>query len=143
MTGREGTDCSSRTKVRTPSLKGMVRSRVHYRSTRLWYSISTFFVSRLCKLSAISTGLPDGWTAVCHLSPSPLEQFDMKLGLCPSYRWLKFEEDVEDGGERWSKPYVATLSLHSLFELRSCILTGIVLLDMRASSVEEVAGIVQ
>uniref|UniRef100_A0A4W5KFU1 Anion exchange protein n=1 Tax=Hucho hucho TaxID=62062 RepID=A0A4W5KFU1_9TELE len=56
-------------------------------------------------------------------------------------RWLKFEEDVEDGGERWSKPYVATLSLHSLFELRSCILTGIVLLDMRASSVEEVAGI--
>ncbi|CAB1327892.1 unnamed protein product [Coregonus sp. 'balchen'] len=39
-------------------------------------------------------------------------------------RWLKFEEDVEDGGERWSKPYVATLSLHSLFELRSCILNG-------------------
>uniref|UniRef100_A0A672IF79 Anion exchange protein n=1 Tax=Salarias fasciatus TaxID=181472 RepID=A0A672IF79_SALFA len=34
-----------------------------------------------------------------------------------SARWLKFEEDVEDGGERWSKPYVATLSLHSLFEL--------------------------
>ncbi|XP_029540220.1 sodium-driven chloride bicarbonate exchanger-like isoform X2 [Oncorhynchus nerka] len=57
-------------------------------------------------------------------------------------RWLKFEEDVEDGGERWSKPYVATLSLHSLFELRSCILTGIVLLDMRASSVEEVADMV-
>lgn len=55
-------------------------------------------------------------------------------------RWLKFEEDVEDGGERWSKPYVATLSLHSLFELRSCILNGTVMLDMRASSLEEVAG---
>lgn len=55
-------------------------------------------------------------------------------------RWLKFEEDVEDGGERWSKPYVATLSLHSLFELRSCILNGTVLLDMRASSIEEIAG---
>uniref|UniRef100_A0A4W5RWG5 Anion exchange protein n=1 Tax=Hucho hucho TaxID=62062 RepID=A0A4W5RWG5_9TELE len=52
-------------------------------------------------------------------------------------RWLKFEEDVEDGGERWSKPYVATLSLHSLFELRSCILNGVVLLDMRANSVED------
>ncbi|KAK7940392.1 hypothetical protein WMY93_003718 [Mugilogobius chulae] len=39
-------------------------------------------------------------------------------------RWLKFEEDVEDGGERWSKPYVATLSLHSLFELRSCLING-------------------
>lgn len=33
-------------------------------------------------------------------------------------RWIKFEEDVEEGGNRWSKPHVATLSLHSLFELR-------------------------
>ncbi|XP_068165880.1 sodium-driven chloride bicarbonate exchanger-like isoform X1 [Antennarius striatus] len=57
-------------------------------------------------------------------------------------RWLKFEEDVEDGGERWSKPYVATLSLHSLFELRSCIMNGIVMLDMRASSLEEIAEMV-
>ncbi|XP_029928334.1 sodium bicarbonate cotransporter 3 isoform X2 [Myripristis murdjan] len=57
-------------------------------------------------------------------------------------RWLKFEEDVEDGGERWSKPYVATLSLHSLFELRSCILNGTVLLDMRASSIDEIADMV-
>ncbi|XP_015245458.1 PREDICTED: sodium bicarbonate cotransporter 3-like [Cyprinodon variegatus] len=56
--------------------------------------------------------------------------------------WLKFEEDVEDGGERWSKPYVATLSLHSLFELRSCILNGTVLLDMRANSIEEIADMV-
>ncbi|XP_029696127.1 sodium-driven chloride bicarbonate exchanger-like isoform X1 [Takifugu rubripes] len=57
-------------------------------------------------------------------------------------RWLKFEEDVEDGGERWSKPYVATLSLHSLFELRSCIMNGTVMLDMRASSLEEIAEMV-
>uniref|UniRef100_A0A669EYU7 Anion exchange protein n=1 Tax=Oreochromis niloticus TaxID=8128 RepID=A0A669EYU7_ORENI len=57
-------------------------------------------------------------------------------------RWLKFEEDVEDGGERWSKPYVATLSLHSLFELRSCIINGSVLLDMRADCIEEIADMV-
>lgn len=57
------------------------------------------------------------------------------------FRWLKFEEDVEDGGERWSKPYVATLSLHSLFELRSCIINSTVLLDMRANTIEEIAGI--
>ncbi|XP_052002886.1 sodium bicarbonate cotransporter 3-like isoform X5 [Xyrauchen texanus] len=57
-------------------------------------------------------------------------------------RWLKFEEDVEDGGERWSKPYVATLSLHSLFELRSCILNGTVMLDMRANTIEEIADMV-
>ncbi|NXL95908.1 S4A8 protein, partial [Alectura lathami] len=54
-------------------------------------------------------------------------------------RWLKFEEDVEDGGERWSKPYVATLSLHSLFELRNCIIQGTVLLDLSANSTEEIA----
>ncbi|XP_053295119.1 sodium-driven chloride bicarbonate exchanger [Pleuronectes platessa] len=59
-----------------------------------------------------------------------------------SARWLKFEEDVEDGGERWSKPYVATLSLHSLFELRSCIINSTVLLDMRANSIEEIADMV-
>uniref|UniRef100_A0A3B5MZX3 Anion exchange protein n=1 Tax=Xiphophorus couchianus TaxID=32473 RepID=A0A3B5MZX3_9TELE len=57
-------------------------------------------------------------------------------------RWLKFEEDVEDGGERWSKPYVATLSLHSLFELRSCIMNGTVLLDMRAAAIDEIADMV-
>lgn len=62
---------------------------------------------------------------------------DSYLNIC---RWLKFEEDVEDGGERWSKPYVATLSLHSLFELRSCIMNGTVMLDMRANSLEEIAG---
>ncbi|XP_053386313.1 electrogenic sodium bicarbonate cotransporter 1-like isoform X3 [Mercenaria mercenaria] len=45
-------------------------------------------------------------------------------------RWIKFEEDVEEGGERWSKPHVATLSLHSLFELRSCLHNGTVILDM-------------
>uniref|UniRef100_A0A8C4HDS7 Anion exchange protein n=1 Tax=Dicentrarchus labrax TaxID=13489 RepID=A0A8C4HDS7_DICLA len=59
-----------------------------------------------------------------------------------SARWLKFEEDVEDGGERWSKPYVATLSLHSLFELRSCIINSTVLLDMRANTIEEIADMI-
>ncbi|XP_039765137.1 sodium bicarbonate cotransporter 3 isoform X2 [Pararge aegeria] len=54
-------------------------------------------------------------------------------------RWIKFEEDVEEGGNRWSKPHVATLSLHSLFELRSLILNGSVILDLEASSLEQVA----
>ncbi|KFZ59487.1 Electrogenic sodium bicarbonate cotransporter 1, partial [Antrostomus carolinensis] len=48
-------------------------------------------------------------------------------------RWIKFEEKVEQGGERWSKPHVATLSLHSLFELRTCIEKGSIMLDMEAS----------
>jgi solute carrier family 4 (sodium bicarbonate transporter), member 10 len=57
-------------------------------------------------------------------------------------RWVKFEEDVEEGGNRWSKPHVATLSLHSLFELRSLILNGTVMLDMEATSLEQIADLV-
>lgn len=57
-------------------------------------------------------------------------------------RWVKFEENVDEGGNRWSKPHVATLSLHSLFELRSLLLNGTVMLDMEASSMEQVADLV-
>jgi len=57
-------------------------------------------------------------------------------------RWVKFEEDVEEGGNRWSKPHVATLSLHSLFELRSFLNNGSVCLDMNATSLEEIADLV-
>ncbi|CAG2064039.1 unnamed protein product [Timema podura] len=57
-------------------------------------------------------------------------------------RWIKFEEDVEEGGNRWSKPHVATLSLHSLFELRSLLLNGTVMLDMEATSLDQVADLV-
>jgi len=57
-------------------------------------------------------------------------------------RWIKFEEDVEEGGNRWSKPHVATLSLHSLFELRSLILNGTVCLDMAATNLEEISELV-
>ncbi|XP_057683144.1 sodium bicarbonate cotransporter 3-like isoform X9 [Corythoichthys intestinalis] len=75
-----------------------------------------------------------------------LDELSFRAGSATEWRetarWLKFEEDVEDGGERWSKPYVATLSLHSLFELRSCILNGTVMLDMRANSIEEIADMV-
>lgn len=57
-------------------------------------------------------------------------------------RWVKFEEDVEEGGERWSKPHVATLSLHSLFELRNCLTKKTVLLDAEATSMETVANLI-
>ncbi|XP_017766032.1 PREDICTED: electroneutral sodium bicarbonate exchanger 1 isoform X1 [Eufriesea mexicana] len=57
-------------------------------------------------------------------------------------RWIKFEEDVEEGGNRWSKPHVATLSLHALFELRSLLLNGTVMLDMEATSLEQIADLV-
>ncbi|CAF5129982.1 unnamed protein product, partial [Rotaria magnacalcarata] len=51
----------------------------------------------------------------------------------------KFEEVVETGG-RWSKPHVASLSLHSLLELRNCILSGCVILDMQADQFSTIVG---
>ena len=38
-------------------------------------------------------------------------------------RWIKFEEDVEES-EMWGKPRVASLSFHSLLELRRTIEKG-------------------
>lgn len=73
------------------------------------------------------------------LSLMPFLKFKPCFHFC---RWIKFEEDVEEGGERWSKPHVATLSLHSLFELRSFLLNGTVILDMDASSLDTIADLV-
>jgi hypothetical protein len=54
-------------------------------------------------------------------------------------RWIKFEEDVEIGG-RWSKPYVATLSLHALLELRSYLTNGAILLDSIGDDLPSIVG---
>ncbi|TPP56279.1 Anion exchange protein [Fasciola gigantica] len=54
-------------------------------------------------------------------------------------RWIKFEEDVEENGERWSKPHVATLSLYSLFELRNCLANGLIMLNLEAFTMEQIA----
>ena len=33
-------------------------------------------------------------------------------------RWIKFEENWEEGGDKWSKPHVASLTFNSLPQLR-------------------------
>ncbi|NXP21768.1 S4A4 protein, partial [Scytalopus superciliaris] len=53
-------------------------------------------------------------------------------------RWIKFEEKVEDGGERWSVPHVPALTLNSLFQLRTCLQRGTVLLDLDATNFKEI-----
>ncbi|XP_010564293.1 anion exchange protein 4 [Haliaeetus albicilla] len=53
-------------------------------------------------------------------------------------RWIKFEEKVEDGGERWSAPHVPALPLHSLFQLRTCLQKATMLLDLDAPSFKEI-----
>lgn len=57
--------------------------------------------------------IPALFTEMCELTRSgDIEEWK------ETARWVKFEEDVEEGGNRWSKPHVATLSLHALFQLR-------------------------
>ena len=36
-------------------------------------------------------------------------------------RWIKFEENLLEGAERWGKPHIASLSYHSVINLRSII----------------------
>ncbi|CAG5130389.1 unnamed protein product, partial [Candidula unifasciata] len=53
-------------------------------------------------------------------------------------RWIKFEEDVEEGAERWGKPHVASLSFHSLLELRRGLERGTLLLDLEANDLTSI-----
>ncbi|XP_065211580.1 band 3 anion exchange protein isoform X2 [Planococcus citri] len=54
-------------------------------------------------------------------------------------RWIKYEEDVEEGADRWGRPHVASLSFHSLLNLRRCLETGVVLLDLEEKELPGVA----
>ncbi|XP_026462200.1 anion exchange protein 2-like [Ctenocephalides felis] len=54
-------------------------------------------------------------------------------------RWIKYEENVEEGSDRWGRPHVASLSFHSLLNLRRCLETGAVLLDLDEKDLPGVA----
>jgi hypothetical protein len=51
---------------------------------------------------------------------------------------VKFEEDIEAGGDRWSKPHVGTLSVHSFYELEKALKQGGNMFDVDANSVDEI-----
>ena len=55
-------------------------------------------------------------------------------------RWVKFEEVVEIGGNRWSKPHVGALTFPSVFELRGLINDCVLCMDMEGSNFEEIIG---
>ncbi|XP_015256515.1 PREDICTED: electrogenic sodium bicarbonate cotransporter 4-like [Cyprinodon variegatus] len=80
----------------------------------------------------------DGPTPTLFTEMDTLQREGDELEWKESARWVKFEEKVEEGGERWSKPHVSTLSLHSLFELRTCLQTGTVLLDLDGYSLPQI-----
>lgn len=53
-------------------------------------------------------------------------------------RWIKFEENVEESN-RWGKPHVASLTFHSLLELRKGLEKGTVLLDLEKFDLPSIA----
>jgi len=52
-------------------------------------------------------------------------------------RWIKYEEDLEAEAGRWGKPHVASLTFHSLINLRLCMESGTLLLDISARDLPE------
>lgn len=40
-------------------------------------------------------------------------------------RWIKFEEEVEEGSGRWGRPHISALDFHSLVELKQGLDGGI------------------
>ena len=55
------------------------------------------------------------------------------LGLPLLFRWIKYEEDLEAERGDWGPPHIASLSFHSLMQLRKCLEQGGLMLDTRAS----------
>ncbi|XP_022102760.1 band 3 anion transport protein-like isoform X2 [Acanthaster planci] len=53
-------------------------------------------------------------------------------------RWIKFEEDVEEGSDRWGKPHIASLTFHSLIELRKLLAQGATLLDLEETHLSDI-----
>lgn len=47
---------------------------------------------------------------------------------------------MEEGGKRWSKPHVASLSMHYILELRRHLADGVFLRDVECYSVSQVIG---
>lgn len=46
---------------------------------------------------------------------------------------------MEEGVDRWGKPHVASLSFHSLLNLRKCLEDGLVILDMEERDLPAIA----
>ncbi|PIK59363.1 putative band 3 anion transport protein isoform X1 [Apostichopus japonicus] len=55
-----------------------------------------------------------------------------------SARWIKFEEDVEEGAQKWGRPHVASLSFHSLVELRQYLEGACCLLDLEETDLPNI-----
>lgn len=53
-------------------------------------------------------------------------------------RWVKYEENVEEGADRWGQPHISSLSFHSLLNVRRCLESGVVMLDVEEKDFQQV-----
>uniref|UniRef100_A0A7E4V940 Anion exchange protein n=1 Tax=Panagrellus redivivus TaxID=6233 RepID=A0A7E4V940_PANRE len=54
-------------------------------------------------------------------------------------RWIKFQEVVDDGGKRWSKPHIPVVNANSLFQLKEFFFRGsAVHFDLKLENYEEI-----
>ncbi|KAM7534494.1 hypothetical protein Aperf_G00000106244 [Anoplocephala perfoliata] len=95
----------------------------------------------LDELSIDPTGeSPPEWREVasCHaVFQAHVEEMCPPIALLE--KWIKYEEEVEESADRWSKPHVAVQPLMSVFEVRSCLSKAVMLLDLEVTSLELVA----
>lgn len=55
-------------------------------------------------------------------------------------RWVKFQENVEDGGKRWSKPFVPSTPFSVFSDLREQLQSGSVILKSDGKDIQEIVG---
>ncbi|CAH1785487.1 unnamed protein product [Owenia fusiformis] len=58
-------------------------------------------------------------------------------------RWIKYEENVEASGERWTKPHVASLSLQALYRLKHQLNDALFLLDVKADTLGGITDVIK
>nr|CAD2138091.1 unnamed protein product [Meloidogyne enterolobii] len=49
-------------------------------------------------------------------------------------RWIKYEQCIEGGGTRFSRPYITLLSIAAIMQVKNCLRRGLVLLDSSANT---------
>ncbi|KAJ6224812.1 hypothetical protein RDWZM_003357 [Blomia tropicalis] len=79
--------------------------------------------SELSQLHSILTG---------HNTNRDLDQ--LPLSWKETARWVKYEENVEENGTRWSKPYVTTVNLAAFLDLKQSLANGVVILDSTSTT---------
>ena len=71
-------------------------------------------------------------------------QLNVKTGHSEEWRetsrWVKFQEDVEDEGKRWSKPFVPSVPLSAILDVRQCFQNGVVAFDLLGYNIVDILG---